>query len=110
MNGRVERLRKLLEEPLLVTNPTNVLYLVGFKSTNPALLVEPERVRLFTDFRYAQAAGEIEGVEFVETARALVKDLSGRLSGRIAIEADFVTVTAFETLRGGGLDVVPRNG
>jgi Xaa-Pro aminopeptidase len=110
VNGRIDRLRELLEEPLLVTNPVNVLYLVGFKSTNPALLVEPDRVQLFTDFRYAQTAGEIEGVEFVETARALVKDLSRRLSGRIAVESDFMTVAALETLRSGGLDVVPRSG
>ena len=33
MNGRIDRLRALLEEPLLVTNPTNVLYLVGFTYT-----------------------------------------------------------------------------
>jgi Xaa-Pro aminopeptidase len=110
MNGRVERLRALLEEPLLVTNPVNVVYLVGFQSTNPALLVEPERVQLFTDFRYAEVAAEVPGVEFVETARALLKDLSTRLSGRIAIEADFMSVAGAETLRSGGLDVAPRSG
>src|SRR5439155_1231182 len=32
MNPRIERLRELLEEPLLVTNPTNIHYLFGFKS------------------------------------------------------------------------------
>ena len=40
MNPRIERLRELLEEPLLVTNPTNIHYLFGFKSSNAALLVE----------------------------------------------------------------------
>ena len=42
MNARIERLRGLLEEPLLVTNPVNIRYLVGFNSSNAALLVEPE--------------------------------------------------------------------
>nr|MBA2568242.1 aminopeptidase P family N-terminal domain-containing protein [Actinomycetota bacterium] len=51
-NGRVERLRAKLEEPLLVSDPVNVRYLAGLNSSNAALLVEPERVRLFTDFRY----------------------------------------------------------
>src|SRR4029453_12812996 len=56
VNARIDRLRELLEEPLLVTNPTNILYLFGFRSSNSALLVEQDRVRLFSDFRYAEAA------------------------------------------------------
>src|ERR687888_2565154 len=67
VNARVERLRSKLEEPLLVSNPTNVLYLTGFHSSNPALLVEPDRLRLFSDFRYREAGNAIEGVEFMET-------------------------------------------
>ena len=45
-----------LSEPLLVTNLVNVLYLRGFDSSNAALLVEPDGARLFTDFRYIEAA------------------------------------------------------
>ena len=67
MNERVERLRDTLAEPLLVTNPTNVRYLTGFQSSNAVLLVEPDRTRLFADFRYATAAQEVPGVEFEET-------------------------------------------
>jgi Xaa-Pro aminopeptidase len=62
VNPRIDRLRASLEEPLLVTNPTNIYYLYGFKSSNAALLVEQESVRLFTDFRYAEAARSVEGV------------------------------------------------
>ena len=54
VNPRIERLRESLEEPLLVTNPVNIHYLFGFKSSNAALLVEPDRARLFTDFRYSE--------------------------------------------------------
>ena len=110
MTARVDRLRETLEEPLLVTNPTNVLYLVGFKSSNAALLVEPDRLRLFADFRYANAAHEVEGVEFAETKRDLLGDLAGRLSGQIGFESAFVTYAGFEKLRSGGLDLVPRPG
>ena len=67
MTSRIDNLRVTLEEPLLVTHGQNVRYLTGFSSSNAALLVEPERVRLFTDFRYVDAARAVEGVELVET-------------------------------------------
>jgi Xaa-Pro aminopeptidase len=108
VNARIERLRELLEEPLLVTNPTNVHYLVGFKSSNAAALVEPDRVRLFSDFRYAQAARAVDGVEFEETKRALLQDLASRLSSRIGFEADAVSFGGYETLSSGDIELVPR--
>ena len=110
MNARIDRLRESLEEPLLVTNPTNIFYLFGFKSSNAALLVERDRTRLFTDFRYSEAARAVEGVEFEETKRALLKDLADRLSGQIGFEADFVSYAGYETLRSGSIEPVPRRG
>ena len=110
MNARVDRLRGSLEEPLLVTNPVNVAYLFGFKSSNAALLVEPERVRLFTDFRYAAAARAVDGVEFEETKPALLWDLSSRLSGHIGFEADHVSYAGWEALGAGAIEPVPRRG
>jgi Xaa-Pro aminopeptidase len=108
VNPRIERLRESLEEPLLVTNPVNIHYLFGFKSSNAALLVEPDRARLFTDFRYSEAARAVEGVEFEETKRALLKDLAERLSGPVGFEADFVSYSGYETLRAGSIEPVPR--
>jgi len=110
VNVRVDKLRAALDEPLLVTNPVNVLYLSGFKSSNAALLIEPERVRLFTDFRYAEAASAVEGVEFEETERTLLKGLARRLSGRIGFEADFVSYSGWKTLGGGSVQAVPHSG
>jgi Xaa-Pro aminopeptidase len=108
MTKRIDSLRELLDEPLLVTTPVNVRYLTGFQSSNAALLVEPERVQLFTDFRYAERAREIEGVELVETARALTTSLAGLLPDRVAFEADQVTYSAWETLSAGSRELVPR--
>src|ERR1700730_4174077 len=73
--SRVDRLRASREEGLLVSNGPNVRYLTGFESSNAALLVEPGRVRLFSDFRYAEAGRAVPGVEFVETKRNLYADL-----------------------------------
>jgi Xaa-Pro aminopeptidase len=110
VNPRIDRLRASLEEPLLVTNPTNIYYLFGFKSSNAALLVDHDGVRLFTDFRYAEAARAIDGVEFQETKRGLLWDLSERLSGPIGFEADHVSYSGYETLGAGSIEPVPRRG
>ena len=109
MNDRIARLREQLEQPLLVTDPTNVRYLVGFESSNCALLVEDGRARLFTDFRYIQAAQEVEGVEPVMTRRDLITELAEQLSGRIAFER-VLPYGLYEVLRDGGLELVPTSG
>jgi Xaa-Pro aminopeptidase len=110
VNARVDRLRAGLEEPLLVTSPTNVRYLSGLASSNAALLVEPERVRLFTDFRYAERARLIDGIEVTVTSRALVRDLADVLAGRVGFEAEHVTYAGWETLAAGGAELVPHRG
>jgi Xaa-Pro aminopeptidase len=110
VTDRIARLRERLEQPLLVTNPTNVVYLVGFSSSNCALLVEPERVRLYTDFRYLEAARAVQGVEVVQTKRDLIRELAGLLSGRVGFEAASLTYARWETLAQGGLDLVPTRG
>jgi Xaa-Pro aminopeptidase len=110
MSDRVDRLRASLEEPLLVSDPTNLRYLTGFASSNAVLLVEPDRLRLFADFRYAEAGRAVREVEFVQTPRALYADLPRHLSGRIGFEADSLTWARWRTLADGGFDLVPRTG
>jgi Xaa-Pro aminopeptidase len=110
MSSRIERLRGLLEEPLLVTNLVNVLYLTGFDSSNAALLVEPDGARLFTDFRYIGSARAVEGVEAVQSKRSLIGWLAENLSGRVGFEANVLPYSFAEQLRAGGLDLVPRTG
>lgn len=107
VNDRVERLRAALDEPLLVTNPTNVFYLSGLKSSNAALLVEEDRMQLFTDFRYADAARRLEGVEFVQTQRSLVRGIAQQVHGRVAFEAAAMTYADWQALNDAGLELVP---
>ena len=106
----MEALRSCIEEPLLVSNLVNVRYLVGFESSNAALVVEPDQVRLFSDFRYAELGRAVEGVEFVETRRSLYAALGELLEGRIGFEAEYLTYGRWETLSGGGVELVPRRG
>jgi len=110
MSNRVERLRASLEEPLLVSDATNVRYLTSFESSNAALLVEPDRVRLFADFRYAEGARRVAGVEFEETKRALYADLATRLRGRIGFEPEALSYAHWRALADAGLELVPRSG
>jgi Xaa-Pro aminopeptidase len=103
------RLREQLELPLLVTDPTNLRYLTGFQSSNAALLVEQDRTRLFTDFRYLEAARGVPDVEVVQTKRDVIGELAQMLSGRIAFER-VLPYGLYEVLRDGGLDLVPTSG
>jgi len=110
--SRVERLAATLADPLLVTGPVNVRYLVGFASSNAALLVDPTGgATLYTDYRYAEAARQVDGVTFEETPRALLAALAERLTGRrIAVEAAHLALAGAETLRSGGVELVSTSG
>jgi Xaa-Pro aminopeptidase len=111
VSERFQRLQQALEEPLLVTDQVNVKYLTGFNSDNVALLVEPERVRLFTDFRYAEGAREaVEDVEVVQTKRFVYADVAPVLSGRVGFESSVVSYANYEVLRSGPAELVPRTG
>ena len=107
---RLDRLRKVIEEPLLVTMPVNVFYLTGFRSTNAALLVDGERARLFSDFRYAEAGRKVEEVEFVEVPRALIRGIAAHVDGRLEFERSHLTYANWEVLRDAGFDLVPGGG
>ena len=100
----------MLEEPLLVSAPVNVVYLTGFESSNAVLLVEPDRVRLFTDFRYAERAREVPGVEVEVTKRHIYTDLAERLPGPIGFEAPAVSYADHAILHHAGAGLTPRYG
>ena len=68
-------------------------------------------MRLFTDFRYAEAARAVDGVEFVETKRSLVAALAELLEGSVGFEADAVSYASWEVAaRGRRSSSCPRRG
>jgi Xaa-Pro aminopeptidase len=108
---RLAALAARLDDPLLVTNLTNIFYLTGFESSNAALLVRPGgETTLFTDFRYAESARAIADVEVQMTKRALMRDVGEQLSGRVQFEADVLPYLEWERLGTGGAKLVATNG
>ena len=111
MTDRLRELGARLEQPLLVTNLTNVYYLTGFDSSNAALLVQPGGdTTLYTDFRYVEEAGAVEGVEVVLTKRAMLLDIGARLSGEVQFEADVLPYLEWQRLKKGGAKLVASQG
>jgi Xaa-Pro aminopeptidase len=109
--SRLDVLGAHLEAPLLVTNLTNVFYLTGFESSNAALLVRPGgETTLYTDFRYAEEARAVPGVECVITRRSMMRDVGERLEGRVQFEADVLPYLEWERLNTGRAELVPSNG
>jgi Xaa-Pro aminopeptidase len=108
--SRIEQLRPLLDAPLLVTTPVNIRYLTGFESSNAALLVDQERALLFSDFRYAEAGRAVEGVEFVEIERYLIRGLSGHVNGRVAFEAAHLPYASWQELKATGAELIASTG
>lgn len=110
--SRLGRLGEALNDPLLVTDATNVRYLTGFESTNCALLVEPSGgTTLYTDFRYAEAARAVENVEFVQTRRDVETALASLLAGkRVGFEALRISYSQWETIGAGGVELVATRG
>jgi Xaa-Pro aminopeptidase len=105
VTDRVSRLQERLDQPLLVTNPINVKYLVGFDSSNCALYVERDRVRLFTDFRYIETARAVQGVEVVQTKRDTIGALGELLSGTQVMFEGVLPYALYERLRGAGVEL-----
>lgn len=110
---RIARLAARLETPLLVNKAANVRYLTGMvDASNAVLVVEPSgEARLYTDFRYADAARGLAGVEFVPVSRFVFGALPEHLAGRtIAADPTTITHAAWQGLVGGGVGLVEQVG
>jgi Xaa-Pro aminopeptidase len=106
VSARIERVRAVVEEPLLVTKPVNVLWLTGLDSSNAAVLVESEQVRIFTDFRYVEKA-KATGLEVVEIPRGLYTRLPELLPKRVAFESEHLPYASWAAIDAGGVETVP---
>jgi Xaa-Pro aminopeptidase len=110
--SRLGRLTALLELPLLVTSPANQRYLTGLRSSNAAILVEPDGgATIYADFRYAEAARAVQGATFVETARNLLPEVGALIASReIGFEPAHLSYTGWRALTDAGVSAVPVPG
>jgi Xaa-Pro aminopeptidase len=108
MTDRADRVRALIDAPLLVTKPVNVWYLTGLESSNAAALVEPDRLRVFTDFRYAEKAHGT-GLEVSIIARRMFSELPGLLPQRVAFEAEHLIYSSWAAIDQAGIETVPTH-
>jgi Xaa-Pro aminopeptidase len=94
---RIRRLMTELDEPLLVSNLTNIRYLTGFTGSNAFLLATPDGCTFVTDGRYGEIAEEIlqplPATDLVVYTKGLYDRLSEAIGGttRVSLEADHVT-------------------
>jgi Xaa-Pro aminopeptidase len=68
----LDRLELLAVRFLLVSKPIDIYYLTGFRGSAGALLLSPQRTRLWVDPRYTlQARDQSQGVSVIETRESL---------------------------------------
>ncbi len=84
----------------------NVRWLTGLDSSNAVVLVEPDHLRIFTDFRYLEKA-RATGVEVVEIPRALFSKLPELLPERVAFESESLVHASWAALDAAGIETVP---
>lgn len=113
MNQRVDQLRRAMAadgiDSFLATGAATRRYLSGFTGSDGALLVTPAQGWLITDFRYTEQAGaQAPGWQIHRRTGWLHDALAPLLEegggGRLAFEADQMTVADFERLKSGSPD------
>lgn len=98
-----ERLAERQLDVLLVSHLANIRWLTGFTGSAGLLVVDPQRLLLVTDFRYAaQAPQEVGAAAEVLVERASVWSRVGKLlaerGGRFGFESHVTTVRDAERL------------
>jgi len=102
----IKRMKKDGVNAFFISNPVNVMYLTGFKSSNVFVFLTENETYLFTDFRYEEVARELcksQNINFILLKKKLtdiLKKLSKKYKIRkIAFEADDLKVATFNSLK-----------
>ena len=103
---------------LLVSHPTNMLYLSGFRGSAGYLLITERERLILTDFRYHERVRrevdpgyELFDISGMNVGADVLPELTARLGlQRIGFETEYVTVKLLEQLRAGGVNLEPTDG
>jgi len=112
-----DRMRTAEIDGLVVSSPSNIFYLSGFRGSSGVVLIAEQRSRLFSDFRYRlQAREQAPDFEFVEVPRRLLARV-GEAAGedglqRLRYDPAHLTCGMRDQLSEGarGLDLAPAEG
>lgn len=107
---RVKAVRKIITDRelthALVTDPVDVEYISGFRSSNATLLISPVRLELFTDFRYMELAREFCETEGRRWKFSLIEEsnfkyLKGKVRGEavVGVQSDTLTIDQYHELK-----------
>lgn len=113
--NRIDRLRKKMEiSSLVVTNQTNIRYLVGYKGDNAILFITEKEAVLITDFRYKESSRkEVEGAEIIISKNDIHEELIGSPSFKdqqeIGFEKESILYTIYEKLKKTEKKLVPTS-
>jgi len=101
----LKAVEKLKSNAVLISNPINVEYLTGFKSSNAFVLLTQNETTIFTDFRYKLLAEEIakkENINAIIIKKGLTSTLRKYLYKnnlkKVAFEDNHLTVSKFQIL------------
>ncbi len=118
---RIARLRTCMRKSeldgLVVSAPSNIFYLSGFRGSSGALLITPDRATLVTDFRYRlQAQEQAPAFHFLEIEQHLFPALGSAASdlgvSRLGCDTTHLTCEQMEELSRAApdRDLVPASG
>jgi Xaa-Pro aminopeptidase len=118
---RLERLRARLSDEaldgLVVSAPSNVFYLSGFRGSSGALLITADRQALLSDFRYRlQAREQAPEFEFIEIERKLIAGAGAETAKagvkRLGFDPAHLTCELRDQLAGAteGVELLPQAG
>ncbi|NQT89857.1 MAG: aminopeptidase P family protein [Candidatus Omnitrophica bacterium] len=106
-NYRIQRLRRSLRclrvDAFLISNPSNIYYMSGFRGTDSYCLISLTDCFIITDFRYMeQAEKEAPYFSLVTGPKGLLKKTTGLIRNarlkRVGFESDHLTVKEAEVI------------
>ncbi len=104
MQNRIERLQGIIPDncAVMITNPSNIFYFTGLKSSNATIMASKNSVWYITDFRYYEKARKTLKSQQVVLQDKINKQINDFLNCEgtktLFIETDFISVEKAENL------------
>jgi len=106
--GRLETVRSFLDQgeasAILISDPVEVRYITGLKSSNMYLLIRKDSAIILTDFRYKEMTEQFVSQndwEFQELRETALKEIASlfQINETISVQSNSLTIDQFQTLK-----------